>query len=174
MVPRILNIINEINTNYADWLACYDYAAAWFYSELTYNFPDFPVDFIQCEKDINKKDQKLSLIKDTIINGFFWMSDRCKKLYWEMDNYRSDDKGVPLKENDHLIDCLRYLYNLAGYNYLPDVRPPKDPIQFLKRIRSSFSFCINCLSYLSYYFTFKFGLDTIKFTIHKEKELSYF
>lgn len=130
MVPRILQVINDINTNYSEWLACYDYAAAWFYSELTYNFPDFPVDFIQCEKDINKKDQKLSLIKDTIINGFFWMSDKCKKLYWEMDNYRSDDKGVPLKENDHAIDCVRYLYNLAGYNYLPDVRPPSDPIKF--------------------------------------------
>lgn len=128
MIPKIQAKIEEINKNFSQWSGAYDYAAQWFYSELMYGFPDFPVDMINCEKDINNKEVKLSLIKDTIIRGFFWMSDRCIKMYWEMDNYRTNDKGNLVKENDHLLDCLRYLMNLAGYTFLPEDPPPKDPL----------------------------------------------
>lgn len=123
MAPRILEKINEINTNYDDWMACYDHAAAWFFSELTATMPDFPVNFIKCEKDLNNKEKKLSMIKDMILTKVFTMSNRCVKLYWEMENYKRKDGGLIEKINDHACDALRYLLNLASYEFTPEARP---------------------------------------------------
>lgn len=122
MAPRILEKINEINRNYDDWMACYDHAATWFFSELTDTFPDFPINFIKCEKDLNNKESKLSMIKDMILTKVFTMTDRCIKLYWEMENYIQKN-GKAIKENDHLCDALRYLLNLASYEFTPSARP---------------------------------------------------
>jgi hypothetical protein len=122
MAPRILEKINEINRNYDDWMACYDHAATWFFSELTATLPDFPINFIKCEKDLNNKEPKLSMIKDMMLTKVFTMTDRCVKLYWEMENYIQKD-GKAVKENDHLNDALRYMLNLAGYIFTPEARP---------------------------------------------------
>lgn len=122
MAPRILEKINEINRNYDDWMACYDHAATWFFSELTATLPDFPVNFIKCEKDLNNKEAKLSMIKDMILTKVFTMTDRCEKLYWEMENYVQKD-GKAVKENDHANDSLRYMLNLASYEFTPEARP---------------------------------------------------
>lgn len=123
MAPRILEKINEINRNYDDWLAVYDHAATWFYSELVGTMEDFPVNFMKCEKDLNKKEAKLSMIKDMILTKVFTMSDRCVKLYWEMENYKRKDNGLIEKENDHAIDTLRYLLNAGNYEFTPEARP---------------------------------------------------
>jgi len=123
MAPRILEKINEINRNYDDWLACYDHAATWFFSELIGTMEDFPVNFIKCEKDLNNKEAKLSMIKDMILTKVFTMTDRCVKLYWEMENYKRKDNGLIAKENDHEIDNLRYMLNLASYEFTPAARP---------------------------------------------------
>jgi hypothetical protein len=130
MIPKIIDKCKEINSNFPDWLGTYDYAAAWFYSDIVANYPDFPIDLVGCDKDLKNKENKLSLIKDTILGGFFWLSDRCVKMYWEMDNYRTDDNGKIPKENDHLLDALRYGLNLAGYYMVPDTKPPSDPVKF--------------------------------------------
>jgi len=123
MAPRILEKVNEINRNHDDWMACYDHAASWFFSELTGTMPDFPINFIKCEKDLNNKEAKLSMIKDMMLTKVFTMTDRCIKLYWEMENYKRKDNGLIPKENDHLCDALRYLLNLASYEFTPQARP---------------------------------------------------
>jgi hypothetical protein len=44
-------------------------------------------------------------------------------MYWEMENYVRDDKGKIPKENDHLIDCLRYLIEAEGYELTSVAEP---------------------------------------------------
>ena len=122
IAPRILDIVNAINPNYDDWRGCYDHAATWFFSELQASFEDYPIYFEKCEKDYGKKESKLSLIKDAIIASVFTMTERNKDLYKEMVNYMTKN-GVAVKENDHAIDALRYLLNLANYTSIEEARP---------------------------------------------------
>ena len=122
MAPRILQIVDEINPNYDDWMACYDHAATWFYSELLASYEDFPIDFVKCEKDTNSKEDKLSLIKDGLISNTLKFTDKCVKLFWEMQLYHNKD-GKVVKKDDHAIDAMRYLYNLAGYTSIEEAVP---------------------------------------------------
>jgi hypothetical protein len=44
------------------------------------------------------------------------MSDRCKNLHYEIENYVRDESGKIPKVNDHLLDAWRYLNGAANYN----------------------------------------------------------
>lgn len=123
IVPVALHKCNEINHNDDDWSDCYDYAAAWFASEVAYEYPDYPHALFPCEKDLKNKEAKISLIKDILLNNLMTFSDRVEKGYWEMDNFKLDDKGKMIKENDHWIDLFRYVLNLAGYSTIEGARP---------------------------------------------------
>lgn len=123
IVPISLQKSKDINANDDDWTDCYDYAAAWFASEIAYEYPDYPHALFPCEKDLKNKESKLSLIKDIILAGLLTISDKCEKTYWELDNYKLDDKGKIVKENDHLIDQFRYVLNLAGYTTIEGAIP---------------------------------------------------
>jgi len=116
IVPMSIDKANAINRNRDDWMACYDYAAQWFASEVSFEYPDYPYPLFPCEKDIKNKEAKLSLIKDIMLKGLLTISDRCEKFYWEMDNYKLNDKNIVIKENDHLLDSFRYALNLASYH----------------------------------------------------------
>jgi hypothetical protein len=100
-----------------DWYKLYDYAAAWFAAEIANEF-DEAVN--PCTKDMKKKENRLSVIKDALLRGYYYMSDRCRKHFWEMQNYRKDDNGKILKENDHTIDNIRYILNAAHYSQVPE------------------------------------------------------
>ena len=99
------------------WNGEYDHAAAWFAGEVLDRYGRA---LQPCTKDIaskseNKKENKLSLIKDMLISDQLLISEKCVKMLWEMKNYRKNDQGKIPKENDHLIDCLRYLLNACNY-----------------------------------------------------------
>ncbi len=96
-----------------DWCKVYDEAAAWFSTEVMHQYGVY---FMPTAKHMNKKEHGLSLIKDQLIHGLVSISDRCKKLKWEIQNYVKDGKGNIPKRNDHLIDCWRYLNAAANYN----------------------------------------------------------
>lgn len=98
------------------WDQCYDNQASWFYNEVINAFPDDEANLSPCDKDTNNKENKLSLIKDMLLNEKLFISARLKKMVWEMINYRKDDKGKIPKENDHLLDCLRYMLNQMMYD----------------------------------------------------------
>lgn len=104
------------------WTHTYDEAAAWFQTEMQ---DRFNVYFQPTQKAYNKKDQGLSLIKDILLQGKVVASDRCEKLFWEIENYIKDDRGNIPKKNDHLIDCVRYT-NGAAYYSLNEEQDPKD------------------------------------------------
>ena len=100
------------------WTKVYDYAATWFQVEVN---NEFGVALMPCQKDINKKEFGLSVIKDFMLSEFedtqekLWVvADRCVKYIWETTNYATDENGKIPKENDHLQDCARYLSNAAG------------------------------------------------------------
>lgn len=115
---KILEIMPDIER----WSGVYDYAAAWYFNEYQTNY-DFGLFLNPCEKDLKQKENKLSLIKDMLLGGFFVMSDRCTKLWWEMKSYRTDEHGKIKKENDHLIDNSRYILNAMRYDKIPQDRP---------------------------------------------------
>jgi hypothetical protein len=106
------------------WKDVYDYAAAWFANEVTQEFRNDPWfrGMVPCHKDIKDKEVKLSSIKDFITAGLFLISDRCPKLVWEMRNYATDEDGKIPKKNDHLIDCVRYLFNDACLHTIPKTK----------------------------------------------------
>jgi len=131
IVPVSLFKANELNSNVDDWMDCYDHAAAWFASEVAYEYPDYPHALFPCEKDLKNKEAKLSLIKDILLNGLMTFSDRVVHGYLEMDNYKLDDNGKLIKINDHWIDLFRYVLNLAGYSTIEGARP----VDFTERFK---------------------------------------
>lgn len=96
-----------------DWTFGYDEAATWFANEMR---DRFDINCIPTSKAHAKKEYGLSLIKDIILHGNLYMSDRCKKTYWELDNYIKDSRGNIPKVNDHNIDNLRYILSCEMYD----------------------------------------------------------
>ncbi len=115
---KIMEIMPEVER----WSAVYDYAATWYFNEYQTNY-DFGLFLNKCEKDLKNKENKLSLIKDMLLGGFLFISDRCEKVLWEMKSYKTDEHGRLKKENDHLIDGLRYTLNDMRYDKIPSERP---------------------------------------------------
>lgn len=120
----------EINPSDMKWNKIYDYAAAWFELDVSLQFDEA---LMPCLKDLKSKENKLSLIKQVMLDRKLFFSDRCVKTYWEMQVYRKDDKGRIPKENDHLIDNLRYIMNASCYfgneRDMPIVRTDKRGIK---------------------------------------------
>ena len=117
IMPRALAKMDEIEEDKANWTMTYDNAAKWFQNEVQYNYHDATFSLTPCDKDLKNKEAKLGQIKEMLKWGYFEMTDRCWFLLWEMMGYRKDEKGRIPKENDHLIDCLRYGLNAMGYDF---------------------------------------------------------
>lgn len=96
----------------ADWFKTYDEASTWFANEMLDRFDDA---WHPTHKHLNKKEDGLSLQKDIFLAKKEFISDRCVKYFWELDNYYKDKNGKIPKENDHLIDCRRYMNGAANY-----------------------------------------------------------
>lgn len=110
--PRALQKMREI-CDRATWIETYDYAAAWFQNEVQV---EYQRGLMPCVKDLGKKEVKLSVIKDFLIEDRISFTDRCVKLLGEMATYATDENGKIPKKNDHAIDALRYLFNAAHLN----------------------------------------------------------
>lgn len=115
----VKNIGNHIRSKCSDyqtdsWRRGYDEAATWFKNEMFDHFSEF---WEPTQKAQNKKEDGLSLIKDAFLQNKITISSKCTNLFWELDNYYKDKNGKIPKENDHLIDCLRYMFSFAYYNF---------------------------------------------------------
>lgn len=104
-----------------EWFRGYDHAAAWFQTEVMH---EYNVALTPCIKDIGeeKKENKLSVIKDFMLDGLYVVSNRCKNHIAEVSTYATNDKGKIPKERDHTIDCIRYIFNAAGLNTVPKTK----------------------------------------------------
>jgi len=132
IIPICMDKWDEINRVSDDWQDCYDYAAAWFASEIAYEYPDYPHALFPCQKDMKNKEVKLSLMKDILLNGLFTFSDRCVKSFWEWENYKLNENGKVEKENDHILDLTRYVLNLANYYTIADAKPIDFKVKYEK------------------------------------------
>ena len=122
IIPKTIEKMKEIHPIMEDWFCVYDYAATWFANEVQAQFSE-DINVHPCQKDLKNKENKLSLIKDMLVKGFLIMSDRCEKLYWEMEKYSTDENGKIPKEDDHAIDAARYFLNAANYHQVPADAP---------------------------------------------------
>lgn len=120
--PQAQAKMSEIHAFMADWYQIYDNAALWFANEVAAEYDEA---LMPCTKDMNKKEAKLSLIKDIMLeynerigDYMFIVSDRCQKFIWETVGYATDNNGKIPKINDHLLDNLRYILNQAHYDTL--------------------------------------------------------
>jgi hypothetical protein len=95
------------------WTGTYDNAATWFMNEVVDRYGRA---LMPCTKDLKNKEAKLGMIKDMLLDGKLFISEKCRWLLWEMINYRKDEHGKIPKENDHLIDALRYKLNAMGWD----------------------------------------------------------
>lgn len=113
-----------------EWREGYDEAESWFRNEM--------LDIYQrhLEPSQKKRTDKMSgigLIKDAMISNRFFISDRCKNLFWEMDHYAKDESGKIPKGNDHLLDCLRYVLDAAFYSIVDHDEPVlPDPEEMMR------------------------------------------
>lgn len=120
--PRAIEKWRAINVRDDSWTLTYDYAATWFYNEVV---NEFGYGIMPCQKDLRKKEDKLSLIKDMYLADLIKVSDNCKNFIFETENYIRDDKGKIPKENDHLLDNFRYILNAGNVHTLPAEEPDK-------------------------------------------------
>lgn len=114
--PRIADKIDELYPGsdiLDDWFRVIDEAAAWATTEI---LNQYQVYFQPTQKSKNKKEDGVSLIKDIMLQDMIVMSDRMEPLFYEMENYISDDLGRIPKKNDHLVDTFRYLLGHANYD----------------------------------------------------------
>ena len=109
----ILDKREELYDDPMAWRMGYDEAETWFRNEMLDHFSE---SFEPSQKAQNDKETGLSLIKDLLLSCAIVMSDRCVKLFWEMDNYFKDKHGRIPKERDHLIDCTRYVLGADYYS----------------------------------------------------------
>lgn len=104
----------------AEWRQIYDEASTWFANEMMDRFEEY---WEPTKKSVRKKEQGLSIIKDSLLLNRVSISDKCEKLWWEADNYYKDKTGKIPKMDDHLLDCWRYGYD-ASYYELNQVHEP--------------------------------------------------
>lgn len=131
-VGRIGKRIAEMQDDLMDypgieWRKGYDEAETWFANEMLDLFHEH---YEPSQKSKSDKLSGLSLIKDALVENLLTISDRCVKLFWEMENYRKDSNGKIAKANDHLIDCFRYILDATTYTVkdspepeIPEVSP---------------------------------------------------
>jgi hypothetical protein len=125
--PYALKVLDKYSIMWDDCRMIYDNAAAWFSNEVA---DRWGFNLEPCRKDVNKKEDRLSLIKDMMLGGYLHISEKCEKFIWELWNYRVDDNGRIPKENDHAIDAFRYLLSNAYYNEVP-----KEPLDESTQMR---------------------------------------
>ena len=122
--PRIRDKKNEVWDD-GEWRQGYDEAATWFANEVLDLFSEH---LEPTQKMKNDKMTGLSLIKDAMLYGKLKLSDRCQKLFWELEHYRKDSSGKIPKKDDHLIDCLRYIFDAFQYSIKNEVEPKVDSV----------------------------------------------
>lgn len=89
-----------------EWRKVADEAAAWFRHEMSANFS---ISIAPTRKKKNKRDDAISIFKMLMAqDDMFFVSDRCKKFIWELENYVTDDAGNLPDTDDHLMDCVFY------------------------------------------------------------------
>lgn len=88
-----------------------DEAAKLFASELSFH----GVHTIPTQKRFNEKNDNISLVKDALLNGKFYIAEHCVHAFDDMTKYRRDEEGKIVKKQDDLVDTTLYFFAESGY-----------------------------------------------------------
>jgi len=110
--PRFKRMREELYDDDFRWRLIYDEAESWFRNEALEAFGEA---WEPSQKAMNDKANGISLIKDILNAEKIFISERCKKFWWELDNYYKDKNGNIPKKWDHLIDTARYILAADAY-----------------------------------------------------------
>lgn len=119
--PRAREKIKEVYDEEIEWSVIYDEAAAWFRSELQ---DRYFVNAMPTHKSQNKKGAGISAVRDVLHTKHMQASDRLVNWFREMQVYSFNDLGIPIKVEDHLVDCTLYLLPAANYTSVEEDAPP--------------------------------------------------
>lgn len=123
--PKVLEVATAIRGNtdmQDDWYLTCDEAAQWAMNEI---LDHYDINYMPTNKNLNKKENGISLIKDIMLHDLLVISDSCVNLIDELYKYTKDDKGNIPKKDDHLIDCFRYGLAASNYNLLEALEAKK-------------------------------------------------
>lgn len=109
-----------------------DSAAAWFIAECAQRFQLY---FSPTEKLVGDKKEGISLIKSLFELRHHFISSNCRRLSYELLNYKQDAQGRPVKRNDHLIDCFRYGLKFSGFYFVDKPQENSYPEHLRKPMR---------------------------------------
>ena len=56
----------------------------------------------------NTVEAGIYMVHSLMVTGRFKVFKTCRKFFEEKSTYRRNEKGVVVKENDHVMDCVRY------------------------------------------------------------------
>lgn len=98
-----------------------DEAAAWFMQEVSSNYHEAIAPTHKAKRDI---EDDISLIKLMMSEeNCLFVSDKCQSLIWEIESYVTDENNKLPDENDHLVDCARYMLNHVGFKFVEKIAP---------------------------------------------------
>jgi len=111
IVEDIKNKIVPFEPNIKEWQIVYDDAAIWFANELLHGHGLVAT---PAKKMSVEKEDGIGLFKSLLLQkNTVLISEACENLVKELENYIIVNGKYP-KENDHLIDCVRYGLTFAN------------------------------------------------------------
>lgn len=119
---------SELYDDLSEWTEYYDEAAAWFANEVESLFPDSS-NLLPTHKLKHKAQSDEGRAGESMLNTAmmeekkFFVSSRCEKFIWEIQNYVLDVNGQYPKTHDHLMDLIRYFSVMTNYTVIEDVDP---------------------------------------------------
>lgn len=101
------------------WFNGYDSAEAWWKELVQQNFG---IGMIPSAKTKRLIDDDIALMKSMMAGeDCLFVSERCVKFAWEVENFITDDKGNYMNGRDHLLDCVRYILRFVNYRFVEKV-----------------------------------------------------
>lgn len=129
IMPEVLTKIYDITESkpddiHDDWYLTCDEAAQWAITEI---LNQYNLAYTGTNKNLNKKDAGISLIKDIMLHDLVVISEKCENFIHELESYSKDDKGNIPKKDDHTIDCFRYALGANEYTMQEAIEAMKKP-----------------------------------------------
>lgn len=98
------------------WINGYDSAAAWWETLIRGNFGVTLVPSAKSQRDV---DSDVALMKSMMkANDVLFVSKKCAKFIWEIENFVTDNIGMYPEKDDHLIDCCRYALRYFNFKFV--------------------------------------------------------
>lgn len=113
--PRVRAIEQQLYPG-GNWRRIYDSAAPGFPQEVRSRWGS-QFKFQPTFKQEDDEDKYFRIWNGALATNRFYIASRCVNTVFEMENYLTDEDGGYPDENNHQLDCIRYLLKAANYTY---------------------------------------------------------